>query len=109
MIWRDGVRCPVCGSKSEVATGKPPNRYRKCLNRRCGQTWKTQEVFLSQAQELGTWYTAMVEEKGSGWGPLFAVASEVYDRAVELGLMLGVLKEAQHERGDERERSGAGG
>lgn len=103
MIWRDAVRCPHCGSKSEVATGKPPERYRKCLNRKCAKTWRTQEVFLAQAQELQTWYTEMVEERGGGWGPLYHVASEVYDRAVELGLMLGLLKETEHERSGERQ------
>jgi hypothetical protein len=104
--WRDGVRCPICQSRSEVASGKPPNRWRKCLNKRCGKSWKTLEVSLHQARELQTWYTEMVEKHGAGWAPLFAVASEVYDRAVELGLMLGVLKEVsnvERERGERGE------
>src|SRR5260370_41210507 len=95
--WGDGVGCPRCGSKSEVATGKPPERWRKCLNRKCNKFWRTQEVYIDQANEMLSWYTEMVEKRGSGWAPLIEAAGEMYERARKLAIALGVLN---HEEGN---------
>lgn len=108
MIWRDGVRCPLCGSRTEVSTGKPPERFRQCLNSKCRKGFWTQEVLRTQANELQTWYTEMVEQKGGGWGPLYGVAEELYEKAVTLGLMLGLLKEKNDDGSREREHAAAG-
>ncbi len=44
-----------------------------------------------------SWYTEMVEKRGSGWAPLIEAAGEMYERARKLAIALGVLN---HEEGN---------